>query len=192
MVACGIPTQSGRGFRFDPGYRSDLMSAPFQDEAGRLSRFSVLFVCSPQVSNRSTPPRRSSTVISVAWSVLSSPAFRSPHPTAIVSRPSPPVSDCPGSWLRATPRRRPISRALTAAPLGCHRFCKTLEPCLVGMEACATAHYWARKLIVLGHEVKLMVRTRMPGCVGGTTPRGVRLSRSIPPESRSPGIRISP
>jgi len=27
MVACGIPTQSGRGFRFDPGYRSDLMSA---------------------------------------------------------------------------------------------------------------------------------------------------------------------
>ena len=30
------------------------------------------------------------------------------------------------------------------------------EPCLVGMEACATAHHWARELIALGHEVKLM------------------------------------
>jgi transposase len=31
-----------------------------------------------------------------------------------------------------------------------------LEPCLVGMEACATAHHWARELTALGHEVKLM------------------------------------
>lgn len=31
-----------------------------------------------------------------------------------------------------------------------------LEPCLVGLEACATAHYWAREIIALGHEVKLM------------------------------------
>jgi transposase len=31
-----------------------------------------------------------------------------------------------------------------------------LEPCLVGMEACATAHHWARELTVLGHRVKLM------------------------------------
>ena len=31
-----------------------------------------------------------------------------------------------------------------------------LEPCLVGMEACATGHYWARELIALGHEVRLM------------------------------------
>jgi transposase len=31
-----------------------------------------------------------------------------------------------------------------------------LAPCLVGIEACATAHYWARELIALGHEVKLM------------------------------------
>jgi transposase len=28
--------------------------------------------------------------------------------------------------------------------------------CLVGMEACATAHHWARQLIGFGHEVKLM------------------------------------
>ena len=31
-----------------------------------------------------------------------------------------------------------------------------VQRCLVGMEACATAHYWARELIALGHEVRLM------------------------------------
>lgn len=31
-----------------------------------------------------------------------------------------------------------------------------LSPCLIGMEACASAHYWARKLTELGHEVRLM------------------------------------
>jgi transposase len=31
-----------------------------------------------------------------------------------------------------------------------------LPPCLVGMEACATAHYWARELRGLGHEVRLI------------------------------------
>jgi len=31
-----------------------------------------------------------------------------------------------------------------------------LPRCLVGMEACATAHYWARELTSLGHEVRLI------------------------------------
>src|SRR5207249_9218526 len=31
-----------------------------------------------------------------------------------------------------------------------------LPRCLVGMEACATAHYWARELAKLGHEVRLI------------------------------------
>ncbi len=35
-------------------------------------------------------------------------------------------------------------------------FFTKLEPCLVGMEACGSAHYWARKLQTLGHTVKLM------------------------------------
>jgi transposase len=35
-------------------------------------------------------------------------------------------------------------------------FFRSLNPCLVGMEACATAHHWARELIALGYEVKLM------------------------------------
>ena len=29
-------------------------------------------------------------------------------------------------------------------------------PCLVGMEACASAHHWAREIAALGHEVRLM------------------------------------
>src|SRR6266851_4487364 len=35
-------------------------------------------------------------------------------------------------------------------------FFKALPPCLIGMEACATAHYWARELTKLGHQVRLM------------------------------------
>ena len=31
-----------------------------------------------------------------------------------------------------------------------------LPPCLIGMEACGGAHYWARKLQAMGHTVKLM------------------------------------
>lgn len=35
-------------------------------------------------------------------------------------------------------------------------FFATLPPCLIGIEACAGAHYWARELIRLGHDVRLM------------------------------------
>ena len=35
-------------------------------------------------------------------------------------------------------------------------FFRDLPSCLVGMEACATAHHWARELTALGHKVRLM------------------------------------
>lgn len=35
-------------------------------------------------------------------------------------------------------------------------FFSKIGGCLVGMEACATAHYWARELAALGHTVKLI------------------------------------
>lgn len=35
-------------------------------------------------------------------------------------------------------------------------FFANFEPCLIGMEACGSAHYWARKLSELGHAVRLM------------------------------------
>jgi transposase len=35
-------------------------------------------------------------------------------------------------------------------------FFTKLPPCLIGMEACGTSHHWARELVGLGHEVRLM------------------------------------
>lgn len=35
-------------------------------------------------------------------------------------------------------------------------FFTKLPPCLVGMEACGTSHYWGRELTKLGHEVRMM------------------------------------
>lgn len=35
-------------------------------------------------------------------------------------------------------------------------FFANIPPCLIGMEACASAHFWANKLISMGHNVKLM------------------------------------
>ncbi len=46
--------------------------------------------------------------------------------------------------------RRKLRRADVIA------YFRSLPPCLVGMEACATAHHWSRELAALGHEVRLM------------------------------------
>jgi transposase len=35
-------------------------------------------------------------------------------------------------------------------------FFQKLQPCLVGIEACATSHHWSRELQALGHRVRLM------------------------------------
>ena len=50
----------------------------------------------------------------------------------------------------ATVLRKQLRRAQVLA------FFSRLPPCLVGLEACSTAHYWARELGALGHEVRLM------------------------------------
>ncbi|MCB1506214.1 MAG: IS110 family transposase [Hyphomicrobiaceae bacterium] len=46
--------------------------------------------------------------------------------------------------------KKQLRRAQVAA------FFANLPPCLIGMEACASAHHWARKLASFGHAVKLM------------------------------------
>lgn len=46
--------------------------------------------------------------------------------------------------------RRQFKRAQLLA------FIVRLPPCLVAMEACASAHYWGRQIRVLGHQVKLI------------------------------------
>lgn len=44
-------------------------------------------------------------------------------------------------------------------------FFQRQSACLIGMEACASAHYWARELIKLGHDVRLMQPSYVKGCV---------------------------
>src|SRR6266567_200383 len=46
--------------------------------------------------------------------------------------------------------RRQLRRSLVL------RFFAGLAPCIVGVEACATSHYWSRQLQALGHSVRLM------------------------------------
>ncbi|UZW57219.1 IS110 family transposase [Sphingobium sp. JS3065] len=54
--------------------------------------------------------------------------------------------DCEGKVVL----RRKVKRNQLLTLLG------ELQPCLIGIEACATAHHWARQLQALGHEVRLM------------------------------------
>src|SRR5450759_2001276 len=49
---------------------------------------------------------------------------------------------------RAVKRKLPRSKFL--------EFFADVAPCLIGMEACGSAHYWARQLRAMGHDVGLM------------------------------------
>lgn len=44
-----------------------------------------------------------------------------------------------------------ITRKLRRSKM--HEFFSQIEPCLIGMEACGSAHYWARELETIGHKV---------------------------------------
>ena len=44
-------------------------------------------------------------------------------------------------------------------------FFSKLPPCLIGIEACATAHHWARTLMAMGHEVRIMPPSYVKGYV---------------------------
>jgi transposase len=55
------------------------------------------------------------------------------------------VAACGGTTLRKKLRRGKVLE-----------FFANLPACLIGMEACGGAHYWARELTKLGHEVRLM------------------------------------
>jgi transposase len=61
--------------------------------------------------------------------------------------------DASGRVVAAGPIRRsnpPIRRNKLL------EFFTTLPPCRVGLEACGSAHHWARELIELGHDARMM------------------------------------
>ena len=66
--------------------------------------------------------------------------------------------DLAKSWFQvhgADAQGRPVLRKKLARGKVLEFFAG-LPACLVGMEACATAHFWARELTALGHDVRLM------------------------------------
>jgi transposase len=66
--------------------------------------------------------------------------------------------DLAKSWFQvhgADAQGRPVLRKKLARGKVLEFFAN-LPPCLVGMEACGSAHHWARELSKLGHEVRLM------------------------------------
>ena len=57
--------------------------------------------------------------------------------------------------------RRQLKRAQV------RRFFAQLPPCLVGIEACGSMHYWVRELTALGHEVQAMAPVFVKGVPQG-------------------------
>lgn len=62
-------------------------------------------------------------------------------------------------------------------------------PCLIGMEACGGAQHWARRLIALGHTVKLLPAKQVRPFVGGNK-NDVADARAIWTAVQQPGIKI--
>ncbi|MDT8329077.1 MAG: IS110 family transposase [Roseovarius sp.] len=63
-----------------------------------------------------------------------------------------------------------------------------LPPCLIGMEACAGAHDWARRLKDLGHEVRLISPRFVKAYVRGNK-NDYNDARAIAEAARRPGMR---
>ena len=80
----------------------------------------------------------------------------------------------------ATVLRKQLRRAQVVG------FFSRLPRCVVGMEACGTAHYWARELRALGHEVRLMpaqYAAQMPAAVSLPRPEQSARAESARPPS---------
>ena len=69
------------------------------------------------------------------------------------------------------------------------RFFEQLDPCLVGIEACGTSHYWAREITRLGHEVRLMPPAYVKPYVKRGKDGGRRGAVQCPAIAACPAIR---
>ena len=59
-------------------------------------------------------------------------------------------------WLHGADERgrKVFSKKMSRAQLP--EFIVAVQPCTIVMEACSSAHFWGRKFIKMGHEVKLI------------------------------------
>ncbi len=64
-----------------------------------------------------------------------------------------------------------------------------LPPCLIGMEACAGAHFWARRFEALGHEVRLIPPQHVKAYVRGNK-NDYNDARAIAEAVRRPDMRF--
>ncbi len=66
-----------------------------------------------------------------------------------------------------------------------------LKPCLVAMEACGGAHYWAREIRALGHEVKLIAPQYVKPYVKGNK-NDYNDAEAIAEAAQRPNMRFVP
>ena len=69
-------------------------------------------------------------------------------------------------------------------------FFANLPPCMVGIEACGTAHHWARTLIELGHEAKLIQPIRVKAFLGHHNKTDAADGKAICKALMHPGTRF--
>lgn len=71
-------------------------------------------------------------------------------------------------------------------------FFAKLPPCMVGMEACASAHHWARQLTNLGHDVRLLPPAYVKPYVKRGRKNDAADAEAICEAMQRPRIRIVP
>lgn len=71
-------------------------------------------------------------------------------------------------------------------------FFERLSPCVIGMEACASAHDWARRLQSLGHEVRLLAPSDVKPYVRRGQKNDARDAAAICEAMQRPGMRFVP
>ena len=69
-------------------------------------------------------------------------------------------------------------------------FFANLPPCMVGIEACGTAYHWARTLIELGHEAKLIQPIRVKAFLGHHNKTDAADGKAICKALMHPGTRF--
>jgi hypothetical protein len=71
-------------------------------------------------------------------------------------------------------------------------FFDALPPCVIGLEACGSAHHWARELVKLRHKARLTPEAPRPNNPLAISPLKAWGESSVPLESAPPRFRNRP